>query len=58
LLVDWAWPNKFPFHDQPVGQTSCLWRSKKQFKWLGINDLDEFFVPRENETLADVLNRE
>jgi hypothetical protein len=57
VLVDWAWPNKFAFHDQPVGQTSCLWRSKKRFKWLGINDLDEIFLPRENETVADVLNR-
>jgi hypothetical protein len=57
VLVDWSWPKKYPFHDQPLHQASCLYRAKKRFKWLGMNDLDEMFLPRGNETVADVLNR-
>jgi hypothetical protein len=56
-LVDWAWPPAYSFHDQPITQASCLWRSKGRFQWLGINDLDEIFLPGRPETVADVLKR-
>jgi hypothetical protein len=57
VLVDWGWPSAYRFHDQPVTQMSCLWRAKGRFKWLGINDLDEIFLPGNPEMVADVLNR-
>jgi hypothetical protein len=57
LLVNWEWPRAFSFHDEPVAHISCLWRAKSQFRWLGVNDLDEFFLPGRAEKVADVLNR-
>jgi hypothetical protein len=57
IIIDWGWPWAYRFHDQPASQASCLWRSKGRFRWLGINDLDEIFLPGMNETVADVLNR-
>jgi hypothetical protein len=57
IVVDWAWPKAYPFHDQPLTQASCLWQSKGRFTWLGINDLDEIFLPGGNERVCDVLNR-
>jgi hypothetical protein len=57
LLVDWAWPIAFAFHDQVATHTSCLWRAKGRFDWLGLNDLDEVFLPGKMEKVADILHR-
>jgi hypothetical protein len=56
-LVDWGWPAAYDFHDQPLAQASCLWRSKGRFTWLGMNDLDKSFLPRCTERVSDGLNR-
>jgi hypothetical protein len=58
IVVDWGWPRAYEFHDQPITQASCLWRSKGRFTWLGVNDLDEIFLPGDRgERVCDVLNR-
>jgi hypothetical protein len=54
-IVDWGWPAAYPFHDQPLTQASCLWRAKGRYKWIGMNDLDEIFVPAEGKTVGGIL---
>jgi hypothetical protein len=56
-IIDWAWPRAYDFHDQPVTQTSCIYRARGRSKWIGINDLDEIFLANGEQTVADVLNK-
>lgn len=55
-LVDWSWPQKKKFQDQVPGITSCLYRNKNHFSWIGFNDIDEFFSPK-NGTVFDILKK-
>jgi hypothetical protein len=54
-LVDWGWPEAPPFHDQPPNHMSCLWRAKGRYRWLGLNDFDEFYITPPGRTVRDVL---
>jgi hypothetical protein len=56
-LVDWAWPQAYPFHDQPLAQTSCIYRAKGRSKWTGVNDLDEIFLADRGKTVKQVLEK-
>jgi hypothetical protein len=55
-IVDWGWPNAWPYHDEPAQQMSCIYRARGRIKWLGLNDIDEFFVARNGTiTVRDYL---
>lgn len=55
-LVDWNWPKFYNFQDQIPGQMSCLYRNKRRFSWIGMNDIDEIFLPF-NGTAIDVIKK-
>lgn len=54
-LVNWNWPQSINFQDQVPGQMSCLYRNKRRFKWIAMNDIDEAFLPINNGTVTDSL---
>lgn len=55
-LVNWNWPKFYNFQDQVPGQMSFLYRNKRRFEWIGMNDIDEIFLPY-NGTTIDVLKK-
>ena len=56
-FVDWNYPvSLYPHYDQPAQQVSCIYRARSRFVWLGLNDVDEFFIPNTtgNATMNNV----
>lgn len=59
-LVNWEFPYAFYFHDQLGQEASCVYRNKNRTKWLGINDVDEFFYnpnPKTKDTVNVTLKK-
>lgn len=61
-FVNWIWPGpKFidghnPFF-QPASQMSCIYRSRSAYEWVGMHDLDEFFVNPSHKNVKIILTK-
>lgn len=60
------WPDRMPERDTftwslgvqtAAYENAIYWTAKKETKWLAILDIDEFLVPLDGNTLADILEK-
>ena len=53
-VVDWEWPTH-GFHHQQAQMHSCLYRYRGLARWVALFDMDEYFQPMQNVTVAQLL---
>ncbi len=53
-LVDWTEPN-FQSYGQRMAYMDAIQKAKGNVKWLAIIDIDEYLVPKANETIPEFL---
>ena len=61
-VLDWGFkPPIIPGYTKAWGQTAviteCIYRNMYRTKYLGLNDLDEFFVPQKVKTIPEMIRR-
>ena len=61
-VLDWGFkPPIIPGYTKVWGQTAviteCIYRNMYRMKYLGLNDLDEFFVPQKVKTIPEMIRR-
>lgn len=54
FVVDWEWPDS-GFHHQQAQMYSCLYRHKGLAEWVAFFDMDEYFQPLLQGTVANFL---
>lgn len=56
-VVDWNWPahHMHNFQYQQAEQNGCLMRHRGRARWVGLHDVDEYFQPMVNDTVAGWL---
>ena len=61
-VLDWGFkppiiPGYTKFWGQTAVITECIYRNMYRMKYLGLNDLDEFFVPQKVKTIPEMIRR-
>ena len=59
-VLDWGFkPPIIPGYTKVWGQTAvnteCIYRNMYRMKYLGLNDLDEFFIPQKVKTMPEII---
>ncbi|MBA3603349.1 MAG: glycosyltransferase family 92 protein [Parachlamydiaceae bacterium] len=55
-LIDWTEPD-FQSYGQRMAYMDAIYKARGSAKWLAIIDIDEYLVPKANETIPELLSQ-